>query len=72
MADNTEKPGKGKPTRTQAGAMPASAALPEGSDQQDLLDWARTWAPTMQQQHPQLAQRHLERWLGSKAEFLKA
>ena len=31
MADNTEKPGKGKPTRTQAGAMPASAALPEGS-----------------------------------------
>ena len=37
-----------------------------------LLDWARTWAPTMLQQHPQLAQRHLERWLGSKAEFLKA
>ena len=31
MADNTEKPGKGKPTRTQAGAMPASVALPEGS-----------------------------------------
>lgn len=31
MADNTEKPGKGKPTRTQAGAMPVSAALPEGS-----------------------------------------
>lgn len=37
-----------------------------------LLDWARTWAPAMLQQHPQLAQRHLERWLGSKAEFLKA
>ncbi len=31
MADNTEKPGKGKPTRTQAGAIPAAAAVPEGS-----------------------------------------
>ena len=31
MADNTEKPGKGKPTRTQAGATSPAAALPEGS-----------------------------------------
>lgn len=31
MADNTEKPGKGKPTRTQAGTMSPAAALPEGS-----------------------------------------
>ena len=37
-----------------------------------LLEWAREWAPRMLAQFPALAQRHLERWLGSKAEFLKA
>ena len=37
-----------------------------------LLDWARDWAPRMLRQHPVLAERHLERWLGGKAEFLKA
>ena len=37
-----------------------------------LLDWASRWAPQILRQHPQLAQRHLDRWLSSKAEFLKA
>ena len=37
-----------------------------------LLDWASHWAPLILRQHPQLAARHLERWLSHKAEFLKA
>ena len=37
-----------------------------------LLDWARELAPRMLDRHPELAQRHIDRWLGSKAEYLKA
>ena len=37
-----------------------------------LLDWARTAAAQMLQQHPGAAERHIARWLGSKAEYLKA
>jgi ATP-dependent DNA helicase RecG len=37
-----------------------------------LLDWARRLAPVMLDQHPTLAEQHVQRWLGSKAEFLKA
>ena len=37
-----------------------------------LLDWARTAAAQMLQRHPGAAQRHIARWLGSKAEYLKA
>jgi len=37
-----------------------------------LLDWAKALAPQMLAQHPELAQRHIARWLGGKAEFLKA
>ena len=37
-----------------------------------LLDWARNLAPLMLDQHRALAERHVERWLGSKAEYLKA
>jgi ATP-dependent DNA helicase RecG len=37
-----------------------------------LLDWARELAPKMLDQHPELAQKHVDRWLGSKAEYLKA
>ncbi|MBY0454456.1 MAG: ATP-dependent DNA helicase RecG [Burkholderiaceae bacterium] len=37
-----------------------------------LLDWARTLAPHMLDQHPVLAARHVARWLGSKADYLKA
>ena len=37
-----------------------------------LLDWARELAPLMLDQHPQLAERHVGRWLGGKSEYLKA
>ncbi|MBU4518455.1 MAG: hypothetical protein KJ677_03510, partial [Gammaproteobacteria bacterium] len=37
-----------------------------------LLDWARTAAAQMLQRHPGAAERHIARWLGSKAEYLKA
>ena len=37
-----------------------------------LLAWARGLAPVMLDQYPELAQRHILRWLGGKAEFLKA
>jgi len=37
-----------------------------------LLDWARELAPKMLDRHPDLAQEHVDRWLGSKAEYLKA
>jgi ATP-dependent DNA helicase RecG len=37
-----------------------------------LLDWARELAPKMLDRHPELAARHIERWLGGKAEYLKA
>jgi ATP-dependent DNA helicase RecG len=37
-----------------------------------LLAWARDLAPQMLDQHADLAQRHILRWLGGKAEFSKA
>jgi ATP-dependent DNA helicase RecG len=37
-----------------------------------LLDWARALAPRMLDRHPELADKHVDRWLGSKAEYLKA
>ena len=37
-----------------------------------LLEWARAEAVRMWDQHPQLAQRHVQRWLGSRAHYLKA
>ncbi|MFZ5488149.1 MAG: ATP-dependent DNA helicase RecG [Pseudomonadota bacterium] len=39
---------------------------------QALLEWARALAPQMLDQHPELAARHVARWLGGKAEYLKA
>jgi ATP-dependent DNA helicase RecG len=38
----------------------------------ELLAWARGVAPVMLDQYPDLAERHVLRWLGGKAEFLKA
>jgi ATP-dependent DNA helicase RecG len=38
----------------------------------DLLDWARNLAPQMLDQYPELAERHVQRWLGGRAEYLKA
>jgi ATP-dependent DNA helicase RecG len=37
-----------------------------------LLEWARALAPTMLEQHTELARKHVGRWLGGKAEYLKA
>jgi ATP-dependent DNA helicase RecG len=38
----------------------------------DLLEWARALAPKMLDQYPELAERHVARWLGGKSDFLKA
>jgi len=38
----------------------------------ELLEWARECAPQMLDRFPQLAERHVARWLGGKAEYLKA
>ncbi|WP_137917271.1 ATP-dependent DNA helicase RecG [Hydrogenophaga sp. 2FB] len=37
-----------------------------------LLEWAREAAPVMLTQYPQAAEKHIARWLGGKAEYLKA
>jgi ATP-dependent DNA helicase RecG len=37
-----------------------------------LLEWARALAPQMLDRHPEQAERHVSRWLGGKAEYLKA
>jgi ATP-dependent DNA helicase RecG len=37
-----------------------------------LLEWARALAPHMLDQYPDLAERHIGRWLGGKSEYLKA
>ena len=37
-----------------------------------LLEWARQLAPVMLDRHPELAHKHVARWLGGKSEFLKA
>ena len=37
-----------------------------------LLDWAREAAPVMLASYPEQAEKHIARWLGGKAEYLKA
>ena len=37
-----------------------------------LLEWARAAAPVMLSGYPLLAEKHIARWLGGKAEYLKA
>ncbi len=37
-----------------------------------LLAWARALAPQMLDAHPELAESHIERWLGGKASYLRA
>ncbi len=57
------------------GARQSGAALLRFADLQtdvELLQWARGAAPRMLDRHPALAQQHVARWLGGKAEFLKA
>jgi ATP-dependent DNA helicase RecG len=38
----------------------------------ELLEWAREVAPHMLDRHPDLAERHVSRWLGGKSDYLKA
>jgi ATP-dependent DNA helicase RecG len=38
----------------------------------ELLAWARESAPLMLDRYNALAQRHILRWLGGKADYLKA
>jgi ATP-dependent DNA helicase RecG len=57
------------------GARQSGAPLLRFADLQAdsiLLQWARELAPLMLDEHPQLAEKHMARWLGGKSEFLKA
>ncbi len=57
------------------GARQSGAALLRFADLNTdtaLLEWARIMAPKMLDQYPELARRHIDRWLGGKAEYLKA
>ncbi|KQP12577.1 ATP-dependent DNA helicase RecG [Pseudorhodoferax sp. Leaf267] len=57
------------------GARQSGAALLRFADlstDAELLAWARALAPVMLDRYPELAERHVHRWLGGKAEFLKA
>ena len=57
------------------GARQSGAALLRFADlatDTELLDWARELAPVMLDHYPALAQKHVQRWLGGKAEYLKA
>ncbi len=42
------------------------------SADEDLLEWARAVAPRMLADYPEAAHAHMDRWLGSRSDFLKA
>ncbi len=57
------------------GARQSGAALLRFADlatDVELLEGARQCAPVMLDKFPDLAQKHVQRWLGGKAEYLKA
>ena len=57
------------------GARQSGAALLRFADlatDAELLEWARAAAPQMLDKFPDLAEKHVHRWLGGKAEYLKA
>jgi ATP-dependent DNA helicase RecG len=57
------------------GSRQSGAALLRFADlavDTELLVWAQQLAPLMLDQHPDMAARHVERWLGGKSDFLKA
>jgi ATP-dependent DNA helicase RecG len=57
------------------GARQSGAALLRFADlaeDGELLQWARELAPLMLDVSPELADRHVSRWLGGKSDFLKA
>ena len=57
------------------GARQSGAALLRFADlttDDELLEWARAAAPVMLDKHPALAEKHVLRWLGGRADYLKA
>jgi len=62
-------PGEFLGARQSGDAMLRFADLAQDGD---LLAWARREAPVLLDQHPALAEQHVQRWLGTRAEFLKA
>jgi ATP-dependent DNA helicase RecG len=57
------------------GARQSGAALLRFADlatDEHLLEWARQVAPALLEKYPDMAERHIARWLGGKSEFLKA
>ena len=62
-------PGEFMGARQSGDALLRFADLAEDSA---LLQQARALAPRLLAQHPALAQRQVDRWLGAKAEYLKA
>ena len=41
-------------------------------DDADWLEWARELAPRLWAEHPDLAQRHIERWMGGRSDYMDA
>ncbi|MBI2745498.1 MAG: ATP-dependent DNA helicase RecG [Burkholderiales bacterium] len=62
-------PGEFLGARQSGAALLRFADLAEDSH---LLAWAREAAPVMLDRHPDLAERHVIRWLGSRTNYLKA
>jgi ATP-dependent DNA helicase RecG len=62
-------PGEFLGARQSGAALLRFADLAEDSQ---LLAWAREAAPVMLDRHPDLAERHVMRWLGSRTDYLKA
>ena len=57
------------------GARQSGAALLRFADLSTdgrWLEWARELAPLMLERHPHLAERHVQRWLGGRSDFVKA
>jgi ATP-dependent DNA helicase RecG len=57
------------------GARQSGAAMLRFADlttDVELLAWAKELAPQMLDQHPALAEQHVQRWLGDKTDYLKA
>jgi ATP-dependent DNA helicase RecG len=57
------------------GARQSGAALLRFADlstDEHLLEWARQMAPVLLEKYPDMAERHIARWLGGKSEYLKA
>jgi ATP-dependent DNA helicase RecG len=57
------------------GARQSGAALLRFADLAEdapLLQWAQRTAPRLLDEHPELARRHVERWLGGREDYLKA